>query len=182
MSQDPPGPTSEAASSLPHDELESAFLALAVETRALLGLVPSSYTPRGKIHGVGDVFDVDRRHVPAHGLENSGKGEQERDRPPHRYAVLGTGVRLYPPTALEFARVVFAHAPAVLAGVPEALFPRAWSKWNDTDYLRSRMGDRKVKVAFTPNGRADDIVVLPEGTEGPSSDGKGFALPYEAEL
>ncbi|ELU45730.1 phospholipase [Rhizoctonia solani AG-1 IA] len=39
----------------------------------------------------------------------------------------------------------------------------ALTRWTD-DYLGSIMGDRKVSVAITPNGRADALHTLPSGT------------------
>lgn len=80
-----------------------------------------------------------------------------------------------PPSADEFRQVIDQHAPVLIAG---CMSDRpALAKWKDTGYLESSMGsDRKVVVAVTPDGRADDLITHPEQVE------KIFALPSEESM
>ncbi|KAH7887736.1 cupin-like domain-containing protein [Phlebopus sp. FC_14] len=64
----------------------------------------------------------------------------------------------HPPTSLEFARLVHISRPVVIQGVE---FP-ALTRWTD-QYLIQQMGERRISVAVTPNGRADAVVPGPDG-------------------
>ena len=65
-----------------------------------------------------------------------------------------------PPSVHEFRKIIEQHVPVVIGGCMTDR-PRL-SKWKDTNYLESRMGsDRKVMVAITPDGRADDLITHP---------------------
>ncbi|CAA7259788.1 unnamed protein product [Cyclocybe aegerita] len=72
----------------------------------------------------------------------------------------GTTVEVvdYPPTALEFARLIHISRPVIIKGfhVP------ALQLWSD-EYLTEQMGERQISVAVTPNGRADAITEGPDG-------------------
>lgn len=77
-----------------------------------------------------------------------------------------------PPTALQFSRHVSRHIPILIENCIQAR--PCWTKWRNTKYLIDAMGDRKVQIALTPNGRADDVHNL---------NGKDvFALPAEAQM
>lgn len=60
-----------------------------------------------------------------------------------------------PPTGLQFSRHVSRHIPILIESCIQSR--PCWTKWRDTNYLKDEMGDRKVQIAITPNGRADDI-------------------------
>ncbi|KAF7292474.1 JmjC domain-containing protein [Mycena chlorophos] len=62
------------------------------------------------------------------------------------------------PTALEFSRLVHISRPVLIRGVyiPSVRF------WSD-EYLAAAMGDAKITVAVTPDGRADSVVTGPNG-------------------
>lgn len=62
-----------------------------------------------------------------------------------------------PPTALEFSRLIHVSRPVIIKGfvVP------ATQKWTN-DYLVSKMGDRSIAIAITPNGRADAVSQGPD--------------------
>lgn len=80
-----------------------------------------------------------------------------------------------PPTALEFLqRLQAGAAPFLIAG---ALADRTrLQHWKDNEYLRQTMAGREVKVACTPDGRADDIKT------GPLGDKWIFELPEERSM
>ncbi|KXN86277.1 JmjC domain-containing protein 7 [Leucoagaricus sp. SymC.cos] len=56
------------------------------------------------------------------------------------------------PTALEFLRIIHVSRPVIIKGF---LAPST-RKWTN-DYLIKKMGDRRISVAITPNGRADAV-------------------------
>ncbi|QRV87364.1 phospholipase [Ceratobasidium sp. AG-Ba] len=65
------------------------------------------------------------------------------------------------PSAIQFARMVNVGRPVLFKnGRPQNL--PALTKWTN-QYLVSSMGDRKVSVAVTPDGRADALCTLPDG-------------------
>lgn len=77
-----------------------------------------------------------------------------------------------PPTSLQFSRHVSRHIPLLIKNCIQSR--PCWTKWRDTNYLIDAMGSKKVQVALTPNGRADDIH---------NQNGKDvFALPAEAQM
>lgn len=80
-----------------------------------------------------------------------------------------------PPTALELLqRLQAGTAPFLIAG---ALTDRSrLQQWMDNEYLRRTMAGREVKVACTPDGKADDIKT------GPLGDKWVFALPEERSM
>lgn len=83
--------------------------------------------------------------------------------------------RAGPPSALEFCQAVVRHTPVVMQACLDDL-PRApLQRWRDKAYLANLMGERRVKVALTPDGRADDVHRLEGGK-------LVFALPHEAEM
>ncbi|TFK55723.1 Clavaminate synthase-like protein [Heliocybe sulcata] len=65
-----------------------------------------------------------------------------------------------PPSPLEFARLVQISRPVLIKGheVP------AQNMWSN-EYLIRCMGDQKITVAVTPDGRADAITAGPDGRE-----------------
>ncbi|KDN51085.1 hypothetical protein RSAG8_00714, partial [Rhizoctonia solani AG-8 WAC10335] len=73
----------------------------------------------------------------------------------------GTKVEVWThtPSPIEFARVVNVGRPVLFrnTGLP------ALAKWTD-EHLVTAMRDRKVSIAVTPNGRADALHTLPNGT------------------
>lgn len=65
------------------------------------------------------------------------------------------------PSALEFMRYVAANRPFVIRlGAKDWNASRRWT----AEYLREVVGDSLVNVAITPNGRADAVVQMPDGT------------------
>lgn len=70
-----------------------------------------------------------------------------------------------PPTALEFSRLIHVSRPVIIKGKNPYIFSRismnhtsssgfvvpATQKWTN-DYLVSKMGDRSIAIAITPNG------------------------------
>ncbi|KAF8607967.1 Clavaminate synthase-like protein [Ceratobasidium sp. AG-I] len=68
------------------------------------------------------------------------------------------------PSALEFARLVNVGRPVLFRNTPPQSDLPALTKWSN-EYLVSSMGDRKVSVAITPDGRADALCALPDGTQ-----------------
>ncbi|KAF8195886.1 cupin-like domain-containing protein [Mycena galopus ATCC 62051] len=64
-----------------------------------------------------------------------------------------------PPTALEFSRLVHISRPVLIRGVqiPSVRF------WDD-EYLAATLGETRISVAVTPNGRADAVTRSPDGT------------------
>jgi jumonji domain-containing protein 7 len=79
-----------------------------------------------------------------------------------------------PPSPLEFSRIIARHTPLL---IDKCIEDRSCSlKWKQSTYLEERMGNKKVQVTLTPNGRADDIHL----TEG---DGKEvFVLPHTVQM
>jgi hypothetical protein len=73
-----------------------------------------------------------------------------------------------PPTALQFSRIIARHSPLLIDRCIETLGCR--QKWKDSEYLIEAMGERRVEVTLTPDGRADDIYTTAEGKD-------VFALP-----
>ncbi|KAF7332214.1 Jmjc domain-containing protein 7 [Mycena kentingensis (nom. inval.)] len=65
-----------------------------------------------------------------------------------------------PPTALEFSRLVHISRPVLIHGF-EIPSVRLWSD----EYLSAALGDAKISVATTPDGRADAITAGPDGTQ-----------------
>ncbi|KAJ6515890.1 cupin-like domain-containing protein [Mycena sanguinolenta] len=63
-----------------------------------------------------------------------------------------------PPTALEFSRLVHISRPVLIRGmqIPSVRF------WDD-EYLATTLGDTKISVAVTPNGRADAVTMSSDG-------------------
>ncbi|KAJ7781235.1 cupin-like domain-containing protein [Mycena metata] len=63
-----------------------------------------------------------------------------------------------PPTALEFSRLAHISRPALIRGmqIPSV---RSW----DNESLAAAMGNAKISVAVTPNGRADAVTRAPDG-------------------
>ncbi|KAJ7276405.1 cupin-like domain-containing protein [Mycena haematopus] len=63
-----------------------------------------------------------------------------------------------PPTALEFSRLVHISRPVLIRGVqiPSVRF------WDD-EYLATTLGETKISVAVTPNGRADAVSRAADG-------------------
>ena len=80
-----------------------------------------------------------------------------------------------PPTPDEFGDLVARHVPMLIDGCLGGR--EALSRWKDTRYLLERMGERDVTVAVTPDGRADDLATLPDG-----SGERVLALPHEARM
>lgn len=79
-----------------------------------------------------------------------------------------------PPTALEFARRIAGGSPPLI--IESCLTDRpAMQSWKDTDHLSQRMASRKIKVATTPDGRADDLKRTASGD-------LVFGLPAEVEM
>ncbi|KAJ6539351.1 cupin-like domain-containing protein [Mycena capillaripes] len=64
----------------------------------------------------------------------------------------------HPPTALQFSRLVHISRPVLIRGVQ---VPSVQS-WED-EYLAVTMGEAKISVAVTPNGRADAVTRSPDG-------------------
>ncbi|OCH94076.1 Clavaminate synthase-like protein [Obba rivulosa] len=75
------------------------------------------------------------------------------------------------PNALEFSRLVHISRPVLIKN-SEA--PDAMSRWTD-QYLIQKMGNSKISVAVTPNGRADAVTTGPDGKQ-------YFAEPYVQRL
>ncbi|KAI5479833.1 phospholipase A2 [Pseudohyphozyma bogoriensis] len=61
------------------------------------------------------------------------------------------------PTALEFAKFVAANRPLVIRGEGQRQVLPALARWTDK-YLCDKLGERKVTVAVSPNGRADSVI------------------------
>jgi hypothetical protein len=78
-----------------------------------------------------------------------------------------------PPTALQFSHILARHTPVVLEGCMNDR--QCSTRWKDESYLEERMGDRRVEVTLTPNGRADDIHTTEEGKE-------VFVLPHTVQM
>lgn len=79
-----------------------------------------------------------------------------------------------PPSAAEFRELVELHRPVLIEQCMQG--KQAATRWKDSQYLIKRMGpDRKVAIALTPDGAADDIVILDDLT-------KAFALPREEQM
>lgn len=68
-----------------------------------------------------------------------------------------------PPTALQFSRIVARHSPLLIEACIDTLGCR--QRWTDSQYLIEAMGDRRVEVTLTPDGRADDIYTTAEGKD-----------------
>lgn len=89
----------------------------------------------------------------------------------------------HPPTALEFSRIVARHVPVLIdhcmTGRP------CVERWKKASYLIEAMGpSRRVQVAMTPNGRADDVHMVKGASECGGDDLDGtrddvFVLPHE---
>ncbi|MCO5598532.1 hypothetical protein L7F22_052629 [Adiantum nelumboides] len=77
-----------------------------------------------------------------------------------------------PPTALQFSQHLSRHIPLLIEGCMQDR--SCFQRWKDSNYLINTMGSRKVQIALTPNGRADDIH---------NHNGKDvFALPAEEQM
>ncbi|TBU39023.1 Clavaminate synthase-like protein [Dichomitus squalens] len=65
------------------------------------------------------------------------------------------------PTPLEFSRLVHIARPVLIkeSTVPEVDDKCAWSK----EWISEKMGNNKISVAVTPNGRADAVTTGPDG-------------------
>jgi jumonji domain-containing protein 7 len=68
-----------------------------------------------------------------------------------------------PPNALQFSRMVAKHQPLLIEKCVEERGCR--HKWKGSEYLIDAMGQRKVEVTLTPNGRADDIHTTADGKD-----------------
>lgn len=80
-----------------------------------------------------------------------------------------------PPSADEFRGIIERHTPILIHGCVDDRPHLA--KWKDTRYLESCMGpNRKVVVAITPDGRADDL------TSHPDHGDLVFSLPFEESM
>lgn len=95
---------------------------------------------------------------------------QQRDSLLHRLAqdyrdLNGTDLEVWThtPSPLEFSRIVNVGRPVLFRGVPGKEDLPALTKWTN-EYLLASMGNRKLSVAVTPNGRADALHTLPDGT------------------
>lgn len=78
------------------------------------------------------------------------------------------------PGSLEFARRLTAASPFMIQA--EALNDRPQlQQWKEPGYLVKKMGDKRVKVSVTPDGQADDLKCLPDGTT-------VFVLPAETNM
>lgn len=77
-------------------------------------------------------------------------------------------------TGLDFINKVGLNVPFVLSQGRLDNWP-AFQLWN-TDYLKATAGDAMVTVALTPNGLADAVTPLPDGS------GDCFVLPYEEKM
>lgn len=139
------------------DFLNPLFFGMAEEARDMAGIVCSDPKELNEYAGHAVIRD------PGHRLEQ-------------------------PPSTLEFLRKVATHRPVVIRGVPQEHFPRAWENWKSSEYLRRRMasppseegadhGPRRIKVALTPDGHADDLVEAPYDKAD-----KVFALPHEEDM
>ncbi|PWN49857.1 Clavaminate synthase-like protein [Violaceomyces palustris] len=87
-----------------------------------------------------------------------------------------------PPDPEGFRSLIDEHVPVLILG---CLQDRnlVMQRWKSSEYLLERMDGRKVKVALTPDGRADDLIELRgSGERGGSELGKVFALPLEVDL
>ncbi|KAG8713501.1 hypothetical protein FRC09_018638 [Ceratobasidium sp. 395] len=73
-------------------------------------------------------------------------------------------VRAHAPSAIEFARIVNVGRPVLFKKTPSPQDLPALMKWTN-EYLINSMGDRKLSVAVTPDGRADALCTLPNGTQ-----------------
>lgn len=68
-----------------------------------------------------------------------------------------------PPSALEFSRIIVRHSPVLIEGCIEGR--PCWHRWRQASYLAERMGDRRVEVTLTPDGRADDVHTTEQGKD-----------------
>ncbi|CAE6464459.1 unnamed protein product [Rhizoctonia solani] len=77
----------------------------------------------------------------------------------------GTNVEVWThtPSPIEFARIVNVARPVLFRNTPNANELPALTKWTD-DRIVTVMGNRKLSIAVTPNGRADALHTLPNGT------------------
>ncbi|KAH7343678.1 Clavaminate synthase-like protein [Rhizoctonia solani] len=77
----------------------------------------------------------------------------------------GTKVEIWThtPSPIEFAQIVNVGRPVLFRNTPNVNDLPALAKWTD-DRLVTVMGDRKLSIAVTPNGRADALHTLPNGT------------------
>lgn len=79
-----------------------------------------------------------------------------------------------PPTALQFSqRLAGGSPPLIILGCIDDR--SAISRWRDPDHLSRLMGNRLVKIAATPDGRADDLKMTSHGD-------LVFGLPAEVEM
>ncbi|PWN29547.1 Clavaminate synthase-like protein [Jaminaea rosea] len=80
-------------------------------------------------------------------------------------------------TPLSFAQKLACPSPLLIRGALQDR--KALQQWKEPGYLVAKMGNKKVKVSVTPDGRADDLKPL----AGPGGQEKTvFALPAEAEM
>lgn len=80
-----------------------------------------------------------------------------------------------PPSALAFLQRINGNAAPFL--ISDCLCDRPATRlWKDTSHLRSKMKGRSVRVALTPDGRADDLKLDPQTGE------IVFGLPAEVEM
>ncbi len=102
---------------------------------------------------------------------------------------------------LNFSACLRERSPCVFEGIPATYFPRAWSRWRSTAYLSEAMSDgldssphqesgggdrkeskrrtsKKIRVALTPTGRADDLELIEEAGKAKTV----FALPHEESM
>jgi jumonji domain-containing protein 7 len=68
-----------------------------------------------------------------------------------------------PPNALQFSRIIARHTPLLIEGCIEK--QRCRQKWKKSEYLIQAMGERKIEVTLTPDGKADDIYTTNEGKD-----------------
>lgn len=61
------------------------------------------------------------------------------------------------PTSLEFSRYVSLNRPLILRGEGKRQGISALRKWSN-QYLIDSLGDKKVRIAVSPDGNADSIV------------------------
>lgn len=59
------------------------------------------------------------------------------------------------PTSLEFSKYVSLNRPLIIRGEGKRIL--AFEKWSN-DYLINALGDKKVRIAVSPDGNADSIV------------------------
>lgn len=87
-----------------------------------------------------------------------------------------------PPSPLDFSRRLAGSCAPLIIHNCLADRPALQQQWRNPNHLTELLGDRKIRVAATPDGRADDLKKHAEGGGEGQSTSYVFGLPAEVEM